>query len=375
MKRRIVVCALGGASVFGIPAIGRSALKEPRELVIGQSAISSGIVGAQVRTFNQGAGLAIAAANEGHGINGQKIRLVSLDDEFNPAKTVANTEILLREHRVSALFGYIGTSNVLAVDKLLRNAGVPLMAVPAITDVAREQTAGSSYYIRATSQQEAAKIVSHLSVLGLHRIAVAHFASPGGEEFKTAVVAKLAELGIEPVRVAALKMNGSNTSEAAEGLAKALPQALVLYAAGVVPAALISEMEKQKSYPAFYGMSFVSAEATAEALQGRLRGLVVSQIVPYPWAVADPAIEQFRKRANAAGVPVNYTTMEGYVSAAVLMEALRRTTSNAPGAVHAAIKTLKGTIAGLPVDFTGASNTGTNFVDLTHISATGRISR
>jgi len=377
MKRRNVIRALAyGAGVFGLPAISLGAeSKRAKELVIGQSTLLSGIVGAQVRTFNQGAQLAFDAANQTGGVNGQKLRLVSLDDEFSPAKTLANTETLLREHQASALFGYIGTNNVLAVDKLLRSAGVPLIAVPAITDAVRDQTVGSTYYVRATSQQEGEKIVSQLRVLGLQRVAVAHFVSPGGEEFKTAVIAKLAELGMQPVKVAALKMDGSNLVEAAEALAQAQPQAIVLYAVGIVPAKLISEMEKHKSYPVFYGMSFVPAEATAEAMKGRLRSLVVSQIVPYPWAGANPAIELFRKRAGSAGVPVNYVTMEGYVSAGVLVEALKRAKSNAPGALHAAIKTLKGTIAGLPVDFTGSSNTGTNFVELTHISATGRISR
>ena len=377
MKRRSVIGALAvGAGAFGVPAICRSAQSNrSKELVVGQSALLSGVVGTQVRTFNQGAHLAFESANLGGGINGQKVRFVSLDDEFSPAKTLANTETLLREHRATALFGYIGTHNVLAVDKLLRDEGVPLMAVPAITDAVRDQTMGSAYYVRATSRQEGEKIVSQLRVLGMQCVVVAHFASPGGEEFKTAVVTKLMELGMQPAKVVALKMDGSNSAEAAEALARVQPQAVILYAVGIVPAKLIGEMEKLKAYPTVYGMSFVPAEATAEALQGRLRSLVVSQIVPYPWAGANPAIEQFRKRANAAGVPINYVTMEGYVAASVLIEALKRNKSSAPGALHTAIKSLKATIAGLPVDFTGASNTGTNFVELTHISATGRISR
>ena len=47
--------------------------------------VAAGLV--RVRTFNQGAELAIGASNEGNGINHQKARRVSLDDEFNPAKT------------------------------------------------------------------------------------------------------------------------------------------------------------------------------------------------------------------------------------------------------------------------------------------------
>ncbi len=59
------------------------------------------------------------------GVNGRKIRLISLDDGFSPPKTVEQTRKLVEEDQVLALSGSLGTATNAAVQKYLNSKKVP----------------------------------------------------------------------------------------------------------------------------------------------------------------------------------------------------------------------------------------------------------
>jgi branched-chain amino acid transport system substrate-binding protein len=63
--------------------------------------------------------------NEQGGINGRKIKLISLDDAFSPPKTVEQTRKLIEEERVAVIFSSIGGATNLAVRKYLNDNHVP----------------------------------------------------------------------------------------------------------------------------------------------------------------------------------------------------------------------------------------------------------
>ena len=65
--------------------------------------------------------------NEEGGINGRKVTLISLDDAYNPAKTVEAVRRLIEQDEVLALFGSLGTPTNLAVRKYLQDRKVPLL--------------------------------------------------------------------------------------------------------------------------------------------------------------------------------------------------------------------------------------------------------
>src|SRR5438093_292444 len=62
--------------------------------------------------------------NKRGGIRGEKIKLVSLDDGFNPDKTVENTKALIETHNALALMGFRGTANMLKIVPIVQAAGI-----------------------------------------------------------------------------------------------------------------------------------------------------------------------------------------------------------------------------------------------------------
>ena len=98
------------------------------EIKIGQTMPYSGPVSA-IGTLGRGTAAYFDKVNAEGGVNGRKLRLISLDDGYNPAKTVEQTRRLVEEDQVLALFFAPGAPGNAAVQKYLNNKGVPQLFV------------------------------------------------------------------------------------------------------------------------------------------------------------------------------------------------------------------------------------------------------
>jgi branched-chain amino acid transport system substrate-binding protein len=67
--------------------------------------------------------------NEQGGVNGRKIRLISLDDGYSPAKTVEQTRKLVEQEQVAFIFSPLGTPTNTAIQKYLNERKVPQLFV------------------------------------------------------------------------------------------------------------------------------------------------------------------------------------------------------------------------------------------------------
>lgn len=63
--------------------------------------------------------------NKRGGINGRKVRLVSLDDGFNPSRTLEQTRRLVERERVLLVYGTFGTATNTAIHQYLNQRKVP----------------------------------------------------------------------------------------------------------------------------------------------------------------------------------------------------------------------------------------------------------
>jgi len=67
--------------------------------------------------------------NEQGGVNGRKIRLISLDDGYSPPKTVEQTRKLVEQEQVAFIFSPLGTPTNTAIQKYLNQRKVPQLFV------------------------------------------------------------------------------------------------------------------------------------------------------------------------------------------------------------------------------------------------------
>lgn len=94
------------------------------EIRIGQTMPYSGPISAYGAIGHAQAGY-FQMLNDKGGINGRKIKLISLDDSYNPAKTVEHMRRLVEQEEVLLLFSSTGTATNMAVRKYTNGKKVP----------------------------------------------------------------------------------------------------------------------------------------------------------------------------------------------------------------------------------------------------------
>ena len=94
------------------------------EIKVGQTMPYSGPLSAAA-TLARAHAAYFEMINQQGGINGRHIKLISVDDGFNPAKTVEQTRRLVEDQQVLLLFQSIGTPTNTAIHKYVNSKGVP----------------------------------------------------------------------------------------------------------------------------------------------------------------------------------------------------------------------------------------------------------
>ena len=94
------------------------------EIKIGQTMPYSGPLSG-MSTHGKAMAAYFAKLNDEGGINGRKVKLISLDDGYSPPKTVEQTRKLVEQEQVLLLFGSFGTATNSAVQRYVNSQRVP----------------------------------------------------------------------------------------------------------------------------------------------------------------------------------------------------------------------------------------------------------
>jgi len=128
--RVIFVCAVVGA--IAVTSAGARPVATPgvsaAEIHLGSSVPLSGEA-AIAGNVARGIEAYFKYVNDKGGVFGRKITFTYLDDGYDPGRAVNNTIRLIQQEQVFAVFSSLGTSNNLAVRKLLNDAKVPQLYV------------------------------------------------------------------------------------------------------------------------------------------------------------------------------------------------------------------------------------------------------
>ena len=114
-------------------------------------------------------------------------------------------------------------------------------------------------------------------------------------------------------------------SSTAEQVAKTHPGAIIMITAGKASTAFIRAYLKTGERPQFFGVSVLSAKALLASVGADAQGVVIAQVVPSPFRSSYPISKEFVAAAKKAGSKdITYNSLEGYISAKIFVEALRR---------------------------------------------------
>jgi ABC-type branched-subunit amino acid transport system substrate-binding protein len=347
------------------------------EILIGQSCQLSGPLAPLTRELQEGAGWCFEQVNAKGGVHGRQIRLVALDDAYDPKRTAENVRQLIEKNGVFALFNLAGTPTTLAALPVLREYKVPLIAPFTGTDVLRSSLDKYVFNVRAGYADEIEKIVQHLSVLGIDRVGVAYLNNSFGAGGLDAVKSAAAKRGVALAAATPLEIDGSRLQEAAQDLARSRPPVIILATAGKVTSDFIAAYQSSGASAQFYALSVVSSQQLIQALGDRSKGVAIAQVMPYPWGNATKLARELSDLASRKAVEVGYNHMEGFVSAKVLVEGLQQ--AGPSPTRESLVRGLEGLreldLGGYVVRFSDRNHNGSSYVELTIVGASKRVLR
>ncbi|MEJ2233322.1 MAG: ABC transporter substrate-binding protein, partial [Syntrophobacterales bacterium] len=104
----------------------------------------------------------IRAINEAGGVHGRSIKLISYDDGYDPPRCLENTQRLIVEDKVFALFCYVGTPTSVKIIPLVQEARIPLVGLFTGAQILRNPFQRHIINIRASYYQETGAVVREL---------------------------------------------------------------------------------------------------------------------------------------------------------------------------------------------------------------------
>ena len=366
---------LAGAGL--VAAFGLARAQDSR-IVLGQSAAFSGPAMQLGTQFHAGAKLHFDQLNAKGGVGGRAIEIRQLDDGYEPDRCQANTERLIKDE-VFALFGYIGTPTSLAAQPLAARDRVPFVAPFTGAQALREPFQRHVFHLRASYNDETALIVRQLTHLGLKKIAVFHQNDAYGQAGLDGVTLALAEHKLQPAGTATVERNSEDVRAAVDKLVPLRPDAIVQIGAYQACAAFIRAARKAGFGGTFHNVSFVGTKALADALGKDGAGVVVSQVMPSPYSVANGLTRDFAEAARKAGkgsMQPNYSSIEGFLAARVLTEGVRRAPAGRvtrEGLIAGLESIERQSFGGFDVSFSARNHVASKFVELSMLTGDGRV--
>lgn len=302
------------------------------EILLAMSTVLSGLAADLGRDMQQGILAGLERENRKGGLNGRKLRLISLDDGYMPARTAPNVRQLIEKDKVLAIIGDVGTPTAIVAVPLVNEEKTLLFAAFSGGAVLRNDPP-DRYVInfRPGIAEETGKMIDALvDVSGLKPEEIAFFTQRDSSAFSLGMAA-LQRHGLKDPS-AILHLVYERETLAVEGavadllMAQNPPRAVLIYGTYAACAKFVRLCRASDLNPIFVSGSFIGGTSFAEALGNTDARVISTQVVPDPWDDTLPIIGEYRADLKALdpSASAGFGDLEGYIAARILTLALEK---------------------------------------------------
>ena len=301
------------------------------QILIGSSLALGGHAGYLGTQMLHGALSYIKHVNENGGIHNRKIKIIALDDGYEPARCLYNTQQLILESKVFSLFCYVGTPTTVRIIPLVNEAKIPLVGM--FTGASRLRQPVNKYLIniRASYYQETKAAVDMIvKKMNLNRVAVFYqYDEYGFDGLRGAEIA-LKQYNLKPVAKGSYVRGTLDVETGLKTIIESDAQAVIMIGTYDPCAKFIKIAKERKFFPVFHNVSFVGSKELARRLGNAGEDVYVTQVVPPP-KQSDPdhslpGVNEYitlLAKYYPESKP-SFVGLEGYINARVLVEGLKR---------------------------------------------------
>ncbi|MBU0634506.1 MAG: ABC transporter substrate-binding protein [Candidatus Omnitrophica bacterium] len=342
------------------------------EILIGQAAALDGPAKALGQGMKAGLDAYFSYINDQGGVDGRKIRLVSYDDGYEPERCIEQTRKLIGEG-VFALIGYVGTPTSKAAVPIIEEEKVPYIGPFTGAEFLRNPVKPMVVNVRGSYFMETEALVKHLvDQLGLKSIACFYQNDSYGQAGLAGVKKALEKRGMN---MAAEGTYERNTLAVKGGLGRikaASPEAIIMVGA-YAPCAEFIKLAKQigMNDVKYCNISFVGSAALKDALGTAGEGVIISQVVPFPWDQSIALVREYQTilAKYAPKQLPGFVSLEGFMVAKFFAQAIKVCGANVTrnGLISAIENTGTFDLGGVALTFGSSDHQGMDKISLTVI--------
>jgi ABC-type branched-subunit amino acid transport system substrate-binding protein len=348
----------------------------PDKIVFGQATALDGPASALGQGMKMGLEAAFAEVNKAGGVKGRKLELKSVDDGYEPTKSIEAVKKLLEEDKVFAIAGAVGTPTAAATQPIATAAGAPFIGAFTGAEFLREPYKPLVLNIRASYFQETEAMVEHLTKdLGASRIAIMYQDDAFGQAGLAGVKKALDKRQMQLAGEGTFERNTVAVKNALLAIKKAEPHAVIMISP-YKPAAEFIKLAKQiKLDVTFVNISFVGSDALAKELGPVGAGVAITQVVPFPKDAAIPVVGRYQAslKASAPDAQPGFVSLEGYLVGRAIIAALENVSGDPTrqALIEAVQKAGTLDLDGFKLVYSPSNNRGSDQVFLTVIQPDG----
>ncbi|MBV9642312.1 MAG: ABC transporter substrate-binding protein [Verrucomicrobia bacterium] len=307
----------------------------PGEIVFGMSTVLTGSAENLGRDMQRGVLAGFQRANRKGGVNGRKLRLITLDDGYEPARTGPNVRQLIEKDNVLAIIGNVGTPTAIVTVPLVQEEKTLLFAAFSGGPILRNDPP-DRYVInfRASYAEEIAAMLDALiDIAGLKPEEIAFFTQRDGYGDAGFVlgISALKRHGLADPRWVLHIGYERNTLAVESAVANLLltnnpPRAVMMFGAYAPSAKFIRLCRASELNPLFLSVSSVGSGSLAESLGKTDAHVIVTQVVPCPRDDSAPIVREYWADLGAMdpSASAGYGDLEGYIAARIVTLALAK---------------------------------------------------
>jgi ABC-type branched-subunit amino acid transport system substrate-binding protein len=308
------------------------------EIRFGIAAPFSGAAKELGRQMKLGIDTAFNRINDAGGVEGRTLRLIAADDGYEPTRTPDAMKQLYDKEQVFAFIGNVGTPTAaVGVPYALERRTLFFGAFTGANILRNDPPDRYVFNYRASYAEETDAVVRYLiKIRRLQPRQIAVFAQQDayGDAGFAGVARAFRALGASDAGIVRLgyKRNTVDVDDAINQLKGQKPaiRAVVMVATYRAAAKFIERTRDQYPGMIYSNVSFVGSTALADELMllgpRFATGIIVTQVVPAVGGYSSVVLEYKNALAKYfPGEAPDYVSLEGYVAANVLIQALKRT--------------------------------------------------
>ena len=339
------------------------------DIVIGQSVDISGPHGYIGKDYAAGAKVYFDYVNANGGVNGEKIVDIVTDNAGSAEKSAQITRDFLNKQKVEVLFGYYGEGSLDG----LASVKVPLVAP--LSGLDSDSMGDNVFFLRPSYAQEARNLVRHFLGVGISRFAVVYATDSFGQGALSAVENELRERRMSLTGQHPVGGDSSGLAAAVKATLAEKPQAVIMILETLPAAQFVKAYRKYDPGAYLLGLSLINHETLFEISGSEAAaGTIISEVVPHPSHLSVPVVREHAKIWKIyRDEPPSHVTLEGFIAAKLLVQALKDAGKDAsPAKLSAALHEMKNKdLGGYIVDLTVLHGRGSNFVELNVVNRQG----